>query len=147
LRDALANSISQRDVDKLDAKVKADLLVKLEPKAREETDRGSFTLVINGLDTYTCARCGYRHEGAAEVGEAAAADPPPNGHGSTYDQARREHRPFPPPPSEKIPREDAAAPPAPPEPERRLLLDPDGMPIRLDDLPVTSIFPFTHEVP
>lgn len=74
LRDALADSLTQKDVDRLPPKAKADLLVKLEPKERPAEDRAStFTLVISGLHgKEPCPNCGWK---------LSPADPGPRAHG------------------------------------------------------------------
>jgi hypothetical protein len=81
LRDALADSLTQKDVDRLPPKAKADLLVRLEPKERPAEDRGSiFTLVISGLSgkTLPCPNCGWMSPpGPRANGDDLPSDLPP----------------------------------------------------------------------
>jgi hypothetical protein len=59
LRDALADSLTQKDVDNLEPKTKADLLVRMEPKERKEAP-SNFTLVVAGLPGWSCVFCGKK---------------------------------------------------------------------------------------
>lgn len=82
LRDALADSLTQKDVDRLPPKAKADLLVRLEPKERPVEDRGStFQLIISGLHGKgPCPNCGWvaTPGGPRAGGDDLPSDRPPS---------------------------------------------------------------------
>jgi hypothetical protein len=156
-RDQLLASLTEKDIQKLPADLKAKLASSLVPKERAASEAAaSFTLIISGIhnpdavcecgtkDPYSkCYECRRPnpHPGPATKGESPDADPPA-GCSDTDDAreaARRGHRPFPPAPSERPLPERIEAVEAPPEPEQILLRDPSGRPISLGELPDPAI--------
>ena len=75
LRDSLADSLTQKDVDRLPAQTKANLLAKLEPKEREEGQGTNVRLIIIGGRGWFCEHCGAKQSGKWN-GQDQPLDPP-----------------------------------------------------------------------
>jgi hypothetical protein len=111
LREALADSLTQKDVDKLDAKVKADLLVRMEPKMKEEPTGSVFRLIIRGLSGWECEFCGKKQ--TAKDTPATPENAPGATIASLTERSRDAHLP---PPKGGLPGDFFGEPEAPEKP-------------------------------
>jgi hypothetical protein len=85
LREALEDSLTQKDIEKLSPVTKAGLLAKLEPRAPSEGPTTIVKLVIRGINGWVCEFCGQAQAGKGGVEgpvapplDVPAADAPPD---------------------------------------------------------------------
>ena len=71
LREALEDSLTAKDIQKLTPGTKASLLAKLEPRSLPEGPTTNIRVIVRGLSGWTCEHCGL-----AQTGKGGAEGPP-----------------------------------------------------------------------